>query len=167
MKKGALSRWKVGAWIVPLGLIAVSLTFQACGGDDGCADKSIESTSNACAQHALTFDCGPVDYSFDAADNSCSASNCRICPTNTPVRVGTPSPGQTPNTPVPLSGNCDLQTIINTPRPTPGVTPDLNSRCRDFAINKVCGSPNYSFEADTGLCLVSGCGLCNFGDDVF
>jgi len=168
MKKSALSRWRGGSWIIPLAVVAMCFTLSACGGDDGCQDKGAESSENDCARSALRFACGPTDADFNPDGNICSLSSCRVCPTFTPFREGTPSPGPT-NTPVPFPPgyHCDLQVVINTPRPQPSVTPDLNALCQAQGVTRICGSPNFSFEASTGLCIISGCANCNFPDDVF
>jgi hypothetical protein len=169
MAKSALSRCRVGSWIVPIGLLALSLALHACGGSDGCGDINAEGSDLSCARWALGHSCGVVTSDFNSETNVCEASNCRVCPTNTPVKF-TPSIARQPtNTPVPLPPgfDCNLSTTINTPRPTPGVTPDLASLCNDFAVTKVCGSPDYEFQPDTGVCVVSNCGICSFPDDVF
>ena len=168
MKNSALSRWRVGSWIFPMVLLALGLLLQACGGNDGCGDIDTQSNATSCGRWALQHDCGVTDFTFDPDGNVCSVSNCLVCPTFTPVRAGTPSPGPT-NTPVkfPPGYSCDLNLVINTPRPTPDVTPNIENLCKIQATTRVCGSPNASFEPSTGVCVVSGCGICNFPSDVF
>jgi hypothetical protein len=168
MKKNALSRWRVRSWLVPVVLLAMSLMLQACGDDDGCGDIDTQSNETSCGRWALQHDCGVTDYTFDTDTNVCSLSTCRVCPTFTPVRAGTPSPGPT-NTPVkfPPGYTCDVNLTINTPRPTPGVTPNIEALCQVQATNRVCGSPNFSFEESTGVCQVFGCGICDFPSDVY
>ena len=171
MKRSALARRGVGFWIAPLALVAVSLSLQACGGSNGCQDKEATSSETGCVQHALQFDCGVVDASFNSDTNVCTLSNCRVCPTFTPVRGGTPSPGPT-NTPIPLPPNyqCDLSQTIPTPRPntTPNATQTPGEAvCNALGVTKACGTADFSYEVDTGLCIVSSCGKCDFPDDVF
>jgi hypothetical protein len=150
-------------------LLALGLLLQACGGDDGCGDIDTQGNVASCGAWALQHDCGVTDFTFDAETNGCSMSNCLVCPTFTPVRGGTPSPGPT-NTPVkfPPGYTCDYgSTPIPTPRVTPGVTPNIEALCKTRADNRSCGSPNSSFQPDTGVCVVSGCGICNFPSDVY
>lgn len=169
MKEKALSRRGLRSWILPLVLLAMGLMLQACGDDDGCGDIDTQGSATSCGRWALQHDCGVTNFSFDPDGNVCTLSTCLVCPTFTPVRaVGTPSPGPT-NTPVkfPPGYNCDLSIVINTPRPTPGVTPNMETLCRNQGVTRVCGSPNSSFEPDTGVCVVSGCGICDFPSDVY